>query len=73
LPEPPKSSVKQSAYAHYVSELSRIKSEIINTTLHPVEYHIIRTARGDYMDLKFKIEIKDLWKIILVRMLEETK
>jgi|GEM_PF-6720058 len=70
LPQRPKQA-GGGAQAEYYSLLARIKTEIINSTMSPIEYHIAKTARGDYDALRNQIEIGELWKITLVRLMEE--
>lgn len=55
----------------YYETLNRAKSEIITNNYHTLEYHIIKVAKGgEYYTLKNEVEIKDLWKFVVIRLMD---
>ena len=55
----------------FFESLNRGKSEIISNNYHTLEYHIIKVAKGgEYYTLKNEVEIKDLWKFVVIRLID---
>lgn len=70
LPERPPQT-NNNANSVYAGSLARAKSKIVHENLHIIEYYLLKCSRGsEYFEFKNKIEIKELWKFTLIKMME---